>query len=33
MSEIEFGKGRMKLSIFSLMTEVLLEFLRLDSLY
>ena len=27
----EFGKGRMKLSIFSLKTEILLEFLRLGS--
>ena len=30
-SKKEFGEGRMKLSIFSLKTEILLEFLRLGS--
>ena len=29
ISKTEFGEGRMKLSIFSLKTEILLEFLRL----
>ena len=31
ISKTEFGEGRMKLSIFSLKTEILLEFLRLGS--
>ena len=31
ISEKEFGEGRMKVSIFSLKTEILLEFLRLGS--
>ena len=31
ISKVEFGEGRMKLSIFSLKTEILLEFLRLRS--
>ena len=31
ISKTEFGEGRMKLSIFSLKTEMLLEFLRLGS--
>ena len=31
ISKTEFGEGRMKLSIFSLKTEILLEFLRLRS--
>ena len=31
ISKTEFGEGRIKLSIFSLKTEILLEFLRLRS--
>ena len=31
ISKTEFGEGRMKLSIFSLKTEILLEFVRLWS--
>ena len=31
MPKTEFGEGRMKLSISSLKTEILLEFLRLGS--
>ena len=31
ISKTEFGEGRMKLSIFSLKTDILLEFLRLGS--
>ena len=31
ISKTEFGEGRMKLSIFSLKTEMFLEVLRLDS--
>ena len=31
ISKTEFGEGRMKLSIFPLKTEILFEFLRLES--